>query len=218
MVYRKRRYTRRRRTGRKRAWRRNFKTRNYRRTKSGTLHQFVRFVNRGTVNCTTGTSSTFGTLSFKLSDVPTVTDFSNLYDQYRIKAVKVSFIPVTNVTFRSNSSDLAVVGTAMSDRFFTVLDFNDTTNPTSINAMREYKNCKWTPYTRIHKRFFYPKPLEEMSGNIPANPIGNPWVPTAFNNVDYYGLKWGFEHPSTIATGSYFTIECKYYLQLRQPK
>lgn len=214
--YRKRRYVRRRR-GRKRTWRRTFKSRKVRYGKSGTIHQYIRFVNRGTVNCVAGTSGTYGSLTFKLSDVPAPTDFTNLYDAYRIKAVKVNFIPVTNVTFRQNAGDLAVSGTAYSDRFFTVLDFNDTTTPSTINQLREYKNCRYSSYTRVHKRFLYPKPLFEMSGNIPST-AGNPWIPTASTNVDYYGIKYGFEHPTSIATGTYFVIECKYYLQLRQPK
>lgn len=215
MVYRKRKVLRRKRVNRKRVWRRKFKSRTSR-PQSGVFN-FVRFVNRGTVNVTSGTSATFGVLAFKLSDVPVPTDFTNLYDQYRIKAVKVNFIPVTNVTFRQSIGDLAVVGTAFSDRFFTVFDLNDATNPTSINAMREYKDCKWSPYTRIHKRFCYPKPLYEMSGNIPATGK-SPWIPTSSTNVDYYGIKWGFEHPTSIATGTYFTIECKYYMQFRGPK
>lgn len=218
--YRRRRYTPRRRKtfGRKRSWRRNFKRRTFRYNKSGQkIHYFTRHVDLGGFDITNGTSATYASYTFELNQIHNYTDFTAMYDSYRIKAVKLTFIPVTNVTFRSNTSNLAVEGTAFSGRFFSCLDFNDSTTPSSVNQVREYKNAKWTPYTRIHKRFLYPKVLYRLDENVNVNAT-QPWIPTASANVEHYCVKVAFEHPSTSLTGTYYTIEAKFYLAFKSPK
>ena len=46
-----------------------------------------------TVGTDTGTFKAIGAYDFKLSYLPAYTDFTNLFDQYRIVKVKIEFIP-----------------------------------------------------------------------------------------------------------------------------
>jgi len=57
---------------------------------------------------------------FRLSNVTGYQDFTNLYDMYKIRAVKVSFIPVVNVTTATQSGYASLI--------YSTYDFNSQSN------------------------------------------------------------------------------------------
>lgn len=220
MAYYRKRYRRRRTTyGRKRTWRRRFKSRaRYTNRRQQNIYQFVKHVNLGSITAQTGTSTTSNAFSFKISDIPGwSTDFQNSYDQYRIKAVKICFIPVSNVTNFTSHLD-GDARTTFYNRIFTAFDPNDKT-ATGIDALREYKTAKWSPNNVIHKRFIYPKVLTtiaEGSGSYGiAQTKGSPWISMGSNQTQFYGLKYSISHPQPSADHEIYVVEAKYYVQFK---
>lgn len=190
------------------------------------VHYFTRFVDKGTISGDgTGTAS-FGVVSFTLSEVPGFGEFVNLYDYFKLNAVKVSFIPVSNVSVYSAMGSGSIplgANTTYYDRFFSVVDYNDATVPTSIDSLREYSNCKWSPNNKIHKRFLHPKVILSVDDASAGSPVElgqfnkNPWLSTASNGAVFYGIKYAFEQFTNNSDVRY-RIECKFYMSFKAPR
>lgn len=148
------------------------------------VHHFKRTFALDYITSAAG-SDVLGAYSFTLSQLPNYTEFTNLYDQYRINKILIKFVP--NV----NSADVAAAATIA--QFNTVLDFNDATPLGSLNACFEYGNWRMSRGTQIHTRIFRPSTLDatSTSGAITAtNPTWRQWISTANSDVPHFGLKY----------------------------
>lgn len=195
--------------------------------KQANVHYFKRFVDRGEITSSAipfATTFTFG-LRFRLLDVPNYTEFTAIYDMYQLCAVKIMFIPIADVALVNAGavSQVPSPGTAFMYRMLTAIDYNDFVAPASLDAIREYKNCKVTPNNRIHKRYFRPKPVTmiyQTSGtSINVGTANNTWLSTAGDGpaVEHYGMKCGFEQQPDAPTPRY-RVECHYYMKFKNPK
>lgn len=171
------------------------------------IFYYTRFCDLGTITSTSA-STTYGASSFNLSQVPGYTDFTALYDFYKIKAIKLSFVPWSNVT-NGNS------GTEHFQRIFTVIDYNDVGIPTAVTDLQQYKSCKWSPNNRIHKRYFKPKTIIDSYNELALVLDKQPWVPTTNTTNSYYGIKWAIESQINLTT--LYKIEAKFYLAFKSP-
>lgn len=148
-----------------------------------------------------------GGYNFSLSDVPGYTEFTALYDSFKINAVKITFIPqMTQITNTGGT------GNPFNARFFSVIDKNDDAAPSSANALREYKTCKWSSITKMHKRYIY-KPMLITADKFSIST----WQACDSPTVNYYGLKY-FIEPTGITgvTTTYeYRVEAKYYLSFK---
>lgn len=209
MVYRRRTYRKKRSYGRKRNYRQRFK-RTYRYSKRGQkLFLFKRFCDYGELTISNSTN-TYASYNFSLVDLPSYTEFTSLYDMYKINAVKLTFLPqVTN-----SISSGTVNNPNASSRFFSVIDYNDGSAPTSIDELRQYHSCRMTPILRKHKRYIMkPKILDSNGFSI------SPWMSTASPSANYYGLKIAVEPmDSTSTTTMIYTVEAKIYMSFKQVK
>jgi len=120
-----------------------------------------------------------GALSFALSSLPDYTEFTALFDQYRIIQASVSFEPTSLV---STSTPL-----------ITVLDYDDAVVPTSLNMLYEYETMQSSTSGTMQKRVLTPKlALAAYSGvftSFGVAPTGT-WIDSASPSVLYYGVKW----------------------------
>lgn len=188
------------------------------------VHYFKRKVVLDPISVLTPGNVISGSYAFRLSDLPAPTDFSSLYDQYKIKGVKIYFIPVSNVVVGITGGVSGHPGTYFSNRLFTAIDYNDGTAPTSVDQMREYQNSKWTPYNRIHKRWIRPAVSAVPSSGETLQWPGKsqPWVPTTNNAVYYFGLKYAMDSVTGItppSTGDLlYQVEATYYLSFKGPR
>lgn len=201
---------------------RNYKRRVNRRTKRRTrsrvgpskkLHFFSRYVDLGSINAS-GTLDSLDSYAFQLNDVPGISEFIRLFDQYKLKAVKITFIPQ-----QTENISLSTVNNAWgSQRFFSVIDYNDVNLLGSIDEAREYSTCKWTKVLRSHSRYI-PNPQVLSSDNTNAVYSWSPWLNTANTDVRYAGLKVAIENTfSTVSTSMLYNIEAKYYMVFRNVK
>lgn len=205
MAYR-RRY--RRRTSRKRSYRRRFR-RSYRYSKKGTkVFMYKRFCSLGTV-AADSTLDQFFPFSFELNNVQGFSEFAQLYDFYKINAVKISFIPSQTM-----SNSLSTISNNQNTRFFSVIDYNDDSTISSLDDLRQYSTCKWTSAFRTHKRYIY-KPKHSIASYVQSSQ----WCSTATPTTEWYGLKVGIEAMgATVTTSMNYRVEAKYYLSFKNPK
>jgi len=156
-------------------------------------------------------NDTFDGYNFSLSDLPNVTEFTSLYDVYKINAVKIVFIP----QMTQNISLSTVNNAAANARFFSAIDYTDSTGPTSMDQLRQYQSCKYTSCLRTHKRYFKPRIMDSGAAYNP----GKPWIATSSPNVNYFGLYIGVEPMSASVTPTMaYSIECTYYVSFKNVK
>lgn len=223
MAYYKRRYTKRRKTYKNRTYRRRFKRKTMRRGHNQPVHYFKRFVDRGTVAADiTDPFLNYTILGyrFSLTDVPGYTEFTTMYDFYKIVAVKIMWIPISNVSqiLEDNVSYQPTPNTFNYYRTFSAIDYNDNiVSGLSLNELRQYSNCKVTKGNSIHKRYFYPKISTVIGEDITTSAQagqGSPWISISNPNIDYYGVKFGFEQTAGELV-SRFRVEARYYLKFK---
>lgn len=185
-----------------------------RRRPRGGIKQPVQFFKRVlySPNFITVTAGTDGLVQtpFRLDFVPNRTEFTALYDQYRIKAIKVTLMP------RGNSSDLGVsAGSAQMSRIFSVLDYDDANTPTSISQLCEYQNLKVTDSTKSHTRYLVPKfnaNIANVLGTVARKPSTG-FIDVTDENVVHNGVKWAIQAPQN---GSViYDLMTTYYLAFK---
>lgn len=168
------------------------------RGRKGVVSQPVHYYTRSQfassiVTVTAGTDAFFAS-PFQLSNLADVTDFTNLYDMYKIMKVSYTLMP------RGNSSDVGLLaGAGGMTRVCSVLDYDDSLAPVSFNQMVQYNNIKWTSSTKNHSRTFVPKFLREVSTGLgtTASEIATGWINCTNSTVYHRGIKVGIQAPTS---------------------
>jgi len=160
--------------------------------------------------------------TFRATDIPNFAEFATLYDEFRIKGIKVSFIPLGNVSGWTGTTGATGTFPTYSVRSYSALDFQqDNTAINSVSQIREYQNCKWKPYNKIHSRYFYPR--AQFQNTTPGvgryNLGGKPWFSTQGSQGMYWdGLIFGVDASGAPTGTILYQIETKFYLQFRVPR
>lgn len=185
------------------------------------IHYFTRSVSFSLV-LGAGNNAFHGSSYFAINTLPSWNEFQNLYDMYKINAIKISFIPVSNVTLWDATNARPDPYTVNFVRFQSVIDYNDSTPLTTADAYREYSTYKWTPFNKTHTRFFRPKitqTVTEGGGTYGVSTGAGGWVSLASNATRFYGIKYhynlGVAAASTLTTHE---VEVKYYLSFKNYK
>lgn len=128
---------------------------------------------------------TLAGLSFNLSSMPNASEFSNLFDSYRINKIVVKIIPKITET----STVLASTGNSALPQIHSALDFNDSIAPTSLAQLTQYSTHKMTRGNMVHTRVF--TPCVELSANATANtaPKSYQWLDTSHLDIAHLGMK-----------------------------
>lgn len=124
--------------------------------------------------------------SFNLGQLNGVSDFTNLFDQYTIKAVKLHFIPFYTSSEPAGSSSVAI------PNIHYVVDYDDAVNFSNLGEALEYGNVKIRPMNKAFSVYFKPKVLTEIyrSGISTAYaPKSNVKLDMADTGVPHYGFK-----------------------------
>jgi len=145
-------------------------------------------------------------MNFTLGALPSSTDFTSLFDQYRIAQVTVRFIP------------LAGVGTG-SNPLVTVIDYDDSTVPGAVSDLFQYDSVQFTQPGSTLERTLKPRvAIAAYSGAFTSFATADPdlWIDVASPNVQYYGLKFAI----AAASGSTANWSClvEYIIQCRNPR
>lgn len=174
------------------------------------VHHFKR---SGTpFNITGSTVDVFGGYSFSLNDVPAVTEFTNLYDQYRLNKVVVKWIPLTTETNVGQSTTL----------FYSVLDFNDDVAPTTEAEILQYASLRISQGLRTHTRVLTPASLDDLTDDTggtryAGNPKTKQWISTSAPTAPHYGIKF-FRPAQPAAQLVNYKVMIMYYFSCRSVK
>lgn len=162
---------------------------------------------------TPGGGATGQGIVFALNNVPANSEFTALYDQYQIKAVKLTLIPRISGNFVTDSTSVAQMG-----NIWSVIDYDDGLTPASLATLLQYQNLKRTRLGQIHTRYFKPTVTQEVfaTGITTAYaPKKNVWLDVANPFVEHYGMKlWLDAMPAGGVTVTY-DATVKYYLAFK---
>lgn len=167
---------------------------------------------------------------FSLANIPNLTEFTNLFDEYRISKIKVRFTPystqVESVTQDSTATQ-AVGG--LSPIMHYVIDHDDDNTPTAneagIQTLQEYNTYRKVRMIGDNQKDIVlminpksPGAVETIAGlTIAGTTRYNAWLDLAQTSIPHYGLKGVFECLSPRDDQSSFVcrIETTYYMEFR---
>lgn len=154
-------------------------------------------------------------IAFSLQNLDNVTNFRNVFDQYRIRAVACQIMPRTNVQTYDTSQDLSFYSP-----LYWATDLDDAVPPVSLAAILELSSCRSGSAFVPHRVFFKPKPLLPIftSGTSTGISLGSNsrWIDTRSADVLYNGLKLAMKPGGASTDPSiYIDIVTTFYIQFR---
>lgn len=179
-------------------------------------HTFVRsfFIQEALTSLSTVNYIAAAQLNY-LNQLPSASEFSVLFDQYKIKKVEWTYTP----RFDSVALDASASPWTL-PRFYSVVDRDDASTPTQLNQLMQYANMKSQVFNKPVKISYVPGTANTVyGGGITTNAYGMKgpqWLDIVNGNVEHYGHKVWINLNNT-AMGSNFkvdvmcrvTFECK---------
>ena len=170
------------------------------------IHYFKRTYDGGASQMTTNTiSETLLAFNFSLQDVPGYTDFSGLFDYYKITGIKFKALPY----LQQDSNSVLTTNNSGNPPIFYVIDTNDGSAPVSANAILEYNDHRISSVWKGLQVYFKPRFVDATQAQRGG------WVSTGNVTLDWYGLKVAIP-PTVNATKFYLVIT--FYIQCKDPK
>lgn len=157
---------------------------------------------------------------FKLSDVPNSTEFTTLFDAYRIKGVKLEFIPIYNsheINEGPASSPFDRLGMPL---MTFARDLDDSTAPVNENTILQYAANRRVNLSS--KKTIYianPRVAQTVyqSGITAAYSEAkrNVWIDCANPSVPHYGLKY-YVPTENLSKILYVRVYATYYMEFKR--
>lgn len=146
-----------------------------------------------------GINPSVGSINFSLNDLPSSTEFTSLFDQYRIDRVEIEWYPeYTELT------DAALVSNAVNVQVNTAIDPVGFA-PSAVADVLQYKTLVSTGITKQHRRMLKPQYL--IDGVLPISAF----VSTSSPSLNWYGVVYGVAPTGVAMT---FRSRAKYYLSM----
>lgn len=125
-----------------------------------------------------GINPTLAGINFSLADIPSATDFTNLYQTYCIESVEIWFRPEYTVL-----SDSSALSNSVNVDFYSAIDSTSGTAPSSLGDVTSYQNCAHTSIVKDHYRKVRPAYL--IDDLLPSCAM----MSTASVSSNWFGLK-----------------------------
>jgi len=190
------------------------------------IHSFKRMVSLGTYTATaTSVTDTpvAKAFSFQLTDLPNVTEYSSLFDQYKISGVQLRIVPKVAMTTQGSST--GTIQTVGYGQVVTAIDFDDAANPTAKDELLQYQNAKVTQASRLHTRFIKPRILDTVWVNSISSgyqSVRPGWVDLANTNMPHYGIKLWVDAPAnsggTTSSSVAYDVYAVYYFKCKNTR
>lgn len=158
-------------------------------------------------------STNVGAYVFSIGNLPNVTEFSNLFDEYLITGIKIKFIP--DIT----GNDATPIGSVVAlPNFYTVIDHDDNTAPSNLDELLQYQTLRMTQGHRIHSRYLKPMVsnavykvgLTSGYGSMRAQ-----WCDFSNTDIAHYGLKYCMDPSWNNATALKYQVIATFYFKCR---
>lgn len=160
-----------------------------RRTKAVRVHYFKRtMVAEGLVK-DWGWSGYFAPSPYesKLEDLPNYTEFTALYDSYKICGIKKKFV------FSKTSADVDGDATNELPVLVTINDYNDKVLLSSEAIALQYPSYKARRLDKVVSRYYKPSICLTEASKSGLMSTKSRWLSTANPDVEHFGLKWAIE-------------------------
>lgn len=146
-------------------------------------------------------------IGFALQNLPNFTDFTNLYDMYRINKVVYKIIPkYTQQTITALTNNV--------QQIHSVLDYDDITAPGTISDLTQYQNHKMTRGNQIHTRVIVPKVLNTTAG-LNTAPKSYQWLDCDNTGIVHRGLKLYIPAPGSAGLTLSYDVEATFYVSFK---
>lgn len=153
----------------------------------------------------------YGALSFNLSQLPNYTEFTALFDQYRINKIKVTMYP------HADNSQTPVNAT---NDFIPLIAFctdtDDSTAPASVDELNQRSNVRYTKFNKPISIWIKPHVDTEIYRSAVTTGYGNianAWIDSASSDIPHYGLKWAIMGDSETGLGANSIMKYEIVLQ-----
>lgn len=162
--------------------------------------------------------------SFALSDLSTFSDFTNLFEEYRICMVAAYIHLQTNPDAeRALNDNTTLTNANFYPKVWYVSDKDDVNTPTLAEIKeKQGVKCKVLRPNAMIKFAFKPSVLNQTFGTTITTgyaPKYNQWIDDGNVNVTHYGMKAVFDCEGVSPqTPFYVRIDYKYYIQCKSPK
>lgn len=177
-------------------------------TESST-YKFKRSLLYQTISPTAAPLATFGGFAFRLSDIPSPTDFGNLFDQYMLTGVKLNFIP----QMTDNTSTSTNAGT-----FLYYYDYDDATSTgLTLDTFYQKMSLKMRQSAnRPFSLFIRPKASMSAVSSVSGNQVAQlpvTWLDMISPDAIHYGIKWAWANCTTTTIS--MAVYATYYFKMR---
>lgn len=168
-------------------------------------------------------TTTSGATTVMAIPLPSVSDIVNMYDQFRIAYVELTFL------FSANSFNTPNGVTTASPQIWFAKDYDDAGTVTLAEVVQYNNVACWCP-SKTPKFVIRIKPkVQDLVYGTAVNsgyaPGTSRWIGTGntvSQNAPHYGLKMVCDVPAPNGSSTdiigYFTICCKYYLEVKNMK
>jgi hypothetical protein len=167
----------------------------------------VREIALGNITLSTAPTDTFGAYAIRLSDLPSYTELTNTYDDYRIIQVELSFVPTSDNNYAAP--------------LITAIDYDTSSAPVSVNDLLQYRTAMKTEVGTACVRQFIPKVADALySGAFTSyGLIPMKWISCDSPGVFHYGLRWAIPGITGQASNLvYYQVFAKVFLQFRNTR
>jgi hypothetical protein len=172
------------------------------------IYPFVRSVELGTI-IPSVTVETDGAYAFSLGSLPDYTEFTALFDTYRITSVRLCFYPL----FLDTSA------TVPYPPIHTVIDYDDN-NTLAITILNEYDSLQVVQIGQFFERTLTPRIASAAYGagafTSYMQPKAKTWIDCASPNVTHYGLKYAIGIAG--AANAVWQVTAHYSLEFRESR
>ena len=175
------------------------------------IYRFTRTQDFGTVTTST-IATTQLAIKYQISQVPSVGDFTNLFDQYRIVKVQTTLYP-------SATESEAAGSTVLNGYGIKAIDYDDGTS-TNFGDLLQFGNCQHFKLTEPIITTIVPRLASPTFGSSVFSSFSmtpkNVWVDMASTTAEYYGLKIAF--PIVPINTVTYSIVTKFWLEFRHAR
>lgn len=178
----------------------------------GVTHRFTRWAQYGNISSSTATFNNF-TWKFALSDLPNYTEFTTLFDQYRITAIEMLFVPTATES---------VSTTPINGCFFAVIDYDDATSLSTNTDYLQYDTFQQQllvmPASSVKKIKLRPRLATAVYGGGAFTSYANTvsWLDVASPSVEHYGVKVGLAATPVTTIG--YQVLARYELEFKHAR
>jgi len=173
----------------------------------GNVYRFVRSAYVTTLSSLAAATSYFA-FSFKLSDLPNYTEFTQLFDEYKISKLQYKFLPGA-----LTQNTLTTIATPT---FMYAIDKDDATVPTSLDTLLQYPGVKIRNMDRGFTVSFVPRVAATFYNTAVTSAYGSTvhYLDAANDGVPHYGIHGGFGR-SLIAGAYTYDVYVKVWVHCR---